>query len=170
VAIESPAPTRCPGCRALVPRDAGVDANPSFGSAPGCWLRFTEILAKEFGDIRYGSVHQLTVDAYAVQHPGLPARRTAQSVAVHLVGLCLALERGRSAMELPYLRKCFVEARRPFPWLEPPPDMGELTVNDVVAASTPEEHRTLVDRWARSAWGAWSRHHAHVRAWADEVP
>lgn len=127
------------------------------------------MLAREYGDIRYTPRHQLTVDAYAVQHPGLPERRSAQSVAVHPVGLCLTLERGRGQLELPRLRQRLVPPKRVFPWLTPPPSVGKLTVVDVHAPDTPQAHRALVDRWARSAWEAWSPHHAQVRDWADEV-
>ncbi|HEY8922286.1 MAG TPA: DUF5946 family protein [Candidatus Limnocylindria bacterium] len=123
----------------------------------------------EYGDLRYTPAHQLTVDAYAVQHPGLPERRTAQSIAIHLVGLCLSLERGRGPMELPRLRQRLAPPRRIFPWLPPPGSLGGVTVADVHATQTPEAHRETVGRWARSAWEAWSPHHSTVRAWADEL-
>jgi hypothetical protein len=139
------------------------------GSAPGCWLLYSEVLAREYGDFRFTPAHQLTVDAYAVQHPGVPERRSAQSVAIHLVGLCLSLERCRGPAELPRLRQRLARPKRVFPWLAPPPSVGELTVVDVHGAGTPEAHRAVVDRWARSAWEAWSLHHAQVRAWADEL-
>lgn len=139
------------------------------GSAPGCWLLYTEVLAREYGDYRYAPVHQLSVDTYAVQHPGVPERRAAQSVAVHLVGLCLMLERGRGAAELPRLRQSLASRKRVFPWLKPPPSVGDLTIVDIHGAETPETHRDLVARWAASAWQAWSVHHAQVHAWADEL-
>jgi hypothetical protein len=59
--------------------------------------------------------------------------------------------------------------KRAFPWLEPPPPVGGLTIVDIHAAETPAAHQDLVDAWARSAWQAWSSHHAQVRAWADEL-
>ncbi|MBA3689336.1 MAG: hypothetical protein H0W81_11000 [Chloroflexi bacterium] len=159
----------CPGCRASVPDVAEMREHPYVGSAPGCWLLYSEVLAREYGDLRYTPAHQLTVDAYAVLHPGVPERRTAQSVAIHLVGLCLSLERGRGPGELPRLRQRLAAPKRIFPWLEPPASVGELTITQVHAAETPEADRTLVDRWARSAWEAWSAHHEQVRTWADEL-
>jgi hypothetical protein len=159
----------CPGCGAAVPDVEEMRQHPYIGSAPGCWLLYTEVLAREYGDLRYGPVHQLTVDAYAQQHPGVPERRTAQSVAIHLVGLCLSLERGRGAAELPRLRQRLAAPKRIFPWLTPPTSLGDVTVLDVHAAETPEAHRAPVDRWAQSAWEAWSPYHAQVRAWADEL-
>ena len=159
----------CPGCGALVPEVEDPDRHTYVGSAPGCWLAYSEVLAREYGDIRYTPAHQLTVDTYPVQHPGLPERRSAQSVAIHLVGLCLSLERDRRPLELPRLRQRLAAPKQIFAWLQPPASVGELTVVDIRAAETPEAHRALVDRWARSAWEAWSPHHVQVRAWADEV-
>lgn len=159
----------CQGCRAAVPDVEEMQHRPYIGSAPGCWLLYSEVLAREYGDLRYTPAHQLTVDAYAVQHPGLPERRTAQSIAIHLVGLCLSLERGRGPMELPRLRQRLAPPRRIFPWLPPPGSLGGVTVADVHATQTPEAHRETVGRWARSAWEAWSPHHSTVRAWADEL-
>ena len=160
----------CPGCGAQVPDLPETRTRAEYvGSAPGCWQLYTELLAREYSDIRYAPAHQLTVDTYMVQHPGAPQRRSAQSVAVHLVGLCLLLERGRTALELPRLRKGFVELHPQFPWLEPPPNVGQHTVLEILGATSADEHRSLVDRWAASTWQAWSVHHEQVRAWADEV-
>ena len=159
----------CPGCGAAVPDVEETRPHPYIGSAPGCWLLYSAVLAREYGDFRYTPAHQLTVDAYAVQHPGVPERRTAQSVAIHLVGLCLSLERARGAAELPRLRQRLAAPKRIFPWLTPPASLGELTVLDVHAAETPESHRAAVDRWAQSAWEAWSPYRAQVRGWADEL-
>lgn len=159
----------CPGCGARVPDAEEMRRHLYVGSAPGCFLLYSEVLAREYGDIRYTPAHQLTVDAYAVQHPGVPERRAVQSVAIHLVGLCLTLERGRGPLELPRLRQRLAAPDRVFPWLTPPASVGEVTVLDVHAASTPEAHRAMVDRWARSAWAAWTPHHDQVRAWADEL-
>ncbi|MGZ6214054.1 MAG: DUF5946 family protein, partial [Candidatus Limnocylindria bacterium] len=90
-------------------------------------------------------------------------------VAIHLVGLCLSLERGRGPAELPRLRQALVLPRRVFQWLPPPASVGEVTVLDVHPTTTPEAHRATVERWARSAWEAWAPRHVQVRAWADEL-
>jgi uncharacterized protein DUF5946 len=153
----------------VVPDIQEIRHQTYIGSAPGCWLLYSEVLAREYGDFRYTPAHQLTVDAYAVQHPGVAERRSAQSVAIHLVGLCLSLERGRTPTELPRLRQRLASPKRAFPWLVPPASVGEVTVVHVHAAETPEAHLATVERWARLAWEAWSQHHARVRAWADEL-
>src|SRR6516225_12143489 len=86
----------CIGCGALVVDEDGP-THPYVGASPACWAVYGEVLAKEYGEYRYPSVHRLTVDAYSVQHPGTPSRRAIQSVAVHLVSLYLVLDRGFSS-------------------------------------------------------------------------
>ncbi|MEJ7785608.1 MAG: DUF5946 family protein [Solirubrobacteraceae bacterium] len=46
----------------------------------GVLKRFGEILAREFGDPAFFAVHQVTVDTYAVQHPGIAEQHAIQSV------------------------------------------------------------------------------------------
>ena len=86
-ALSGHALVRCPGCGALVPDVPGLP-HPYIGASAGCWEIFGQILAKEYGDYGYPiTTHQLTVDAYAVQHPGQPERRSIQSVNSHLISL-----------------------------------------------------------------------------------
>ena len=73
----------CAGCGALVPVTDGP-THPYIGASPGCWAIYGEVLAREYGEYAYPPVHRLTVDAYAAQHPGVPSRRSIQSVAIHL--------------------------------------------------------------------------------------
>lgn len=81
----------CIGCGASVP-NTDDPRHKYIGSSPGCCAIYCEVLAKEYSDYRFGRVHRLTVDTYAVQHPGKPERRSIQSVAVHLIGLHFSLE------------------------------------------------------------------------------
>jgi hypothetical protein len=156
----------CPGCGALVPLVEGP-THAYYGEAPGCWALYGEVLAREYGDFRFGRVHHLTVDAYAAQHPGLPERRTIQSVAVHLIGLHLALERGVAPGDLVRARRAAADRSAQFRWLEPPVSRGDVTVRDVHAAGDdPDAHGRLVRAWASGAWQAWAPYHAQIRAWA----
>ena len=138
-------------------------------STPGCWAAFGRVLAREYGDQRYSSVHRLTVYSYAVQHPGSPSRQSIQSVGVHLVRLCLLLER-KLAPEL--ANSAMLAAARhksKYHWLTPPSHLGALTVADVEAASSVEAHTSVVRHWAVQMWQVWSPHHSVVRAWANAV-
>lgn len=86
-------PVGCFSCGALVPQTAGP-THRYMESSPGCWSVYGEVLVREYTDALYASLHRLTVDAYAVQHPGRPSPQSIQSVAVHLISLCLILDRG----------------------------------------------------------------------------
>lgn len=133
------------------------------GASPGCWQIYGEVLAREYG-AGVAAMNRMTVDAYCVQHPGLPERRQRQSVAVHLMRLCLMLERGVSNERAARIITTFT--RKEYPWLEPPAAY-EMTVLDVVGARDDAEHVARVDRWARITWQAWSAHHQLVRSWLD---
>ena len=39
-------------------------------SSPGCWAKFGALLTREYENAQYRTVHELTVDVYALQHPG----------------------------------------------------------------------------------------------------
>jgi len=134
-------------------------------SSPACWAAFGEVLAREYSDSAYFQVHRLSVDAYAVQHPGKPSPQTIQSVAVHLVRLCLLLERSLPMERANDAMLKASEQEKKFVWLTPPASLGAVTVADVRDAQDVEAHMTAVRRWAQSAWEAWSPHHATIRSW-----
>jgi hypothetical protein len=104
------------------------------------------------------------VDAYAIQHPGVPGPQSSQSVLAHLVSLGLIFERGSTARAATQAMATLISANKGmFSWLEPPASVGSLTAADVVAADSDDELDQLVVEWARSAWDAWSPHHPTVR-------
>ncbi|MGH2828062.1 MAG: DUF5946 family protein [Actinomycetota bacterium] len=158
--------TACPGCGLVRPSTDGP-THPYIGSSPACWALFGEVLAREFNDPTYFRLHQVTVDTYAVQHPGVPERRSIQSVGLHLMTLCLMLEDGVDPREGPQLHKRMV-TKPHFQWLTPPEPNGDITVETVLAAQSATQHEELVETWARAVWNAWSPHHGTVRAWLDE--
>lgn len=81
----------CPGCRAVLPASSGP-SHAYYGCSPECWACYGAVLAREFGEPAYFAIHQLTVDAYAAQHPGMPERRAIQSVAIHLMTMAMILD------------------------------------------------------------------------------
>lgn len=159
---------RCYGCKARVPDIDGA-VHKYLGAPAGCWALYTEVLAREYSDMRYMAVHNLTVDAYSVQHPGEPERRTIQSVAVHLMSLCLQLNQGYDAIQAAKIKSAATEISDQFVWLAPPEDMGAITIVDIHAVEDAEQHRALVKRWAQSAWDAWRKHHTTIRTWIDLI-
>ncbi len=134
-------------------------------SSPGCWSVYGEVLSREYSDPAYFEVHRLTVDAYAVQHPGSTDRQSIQSVGLHLIRLCMFLEHDLRAENA---NDAMLEAARDkhsFIFLEPPKDLGSITAADVYRAKSAKEHKAIVKEWAKIAWDAWSTHHDTIRSW-----
>jgi hypothetical protein len=154
----------CPGCGALVPDIQGPTHN-YIESAPGCWAAYGEILQREYGEFEYPPVHRLTVDVYAVQHPGRALRRASQSVALHLVSLCLMIEYGKTPEEAMRGMMGVLAHRPALGWLTPPDTRGEITVLQVRGAADEPEHEQRVRAWARSVWNAWGAHHQTIHEW-----
>lgn len=165
---ESVGRMACVGCGALFP-DTDGPTHRYMESSPGCWACFGEVLAREYSDYRYARVHRLTVDAYAVQHPGRPSPQSVQSVALHLMSLCAILEEDVEHRTATAMLKRASAQKDLFHWLEPPSSTGRVTVLDVRRASDPDEHAAVVREWAESAWSAWSHHHASVRTWLSRL-
>lgn len=157
---------RCPGCGVELGDDPGGARHAYLTSSSGCWEAFGKLLAREFGEPGYFREHRLTVDAYAAQHPGDDDPRQTQSVAIHLIGLCHALELETHPGLLLRITQELTGDRRTWPRLEPP-GRYPMTVVDVLAARSANEHVALVQRWARTTWECWSRHHDLVREWAN---
>ncbi|WP_298819519.1 DUF5946 family protein [uncultured Chloroflexus sp.] len=151
----------CYGCGALV-SDLPGEPHRYIGASAGCWEIYGEILAKEYGSYDdLETVHRLTVDTYAVQHPGKPSRQSIQSVNTHLISLYLVLENGYTGKEATRAIRNVLTYANKFVWLEPPVPNGQITVLDVVKAQDIAAHQELVHKWARSVWQAWSAYH-HV--------
>ena len=164
---ESSNTETCPGCGALFPASDGP-THAYIGASVGCWAIFGEVVAREYSDFRYGSIHQMTVDTFAVQHPGEPSRRASQSVALHLISLYLQLERAYDPERARDALKRAADSGKDYTWLDPPDRIGELTILDVYGATTPEEHHQLVEEWARSVWKSWNIHWDTIREWANK--
>jgi hypothetical protein len=155
----------CPGCGLTLPASDGP-THAYIGASAACWALYGELLAREYEDAELFARHQLTVDTYAVQHPGVEERRSAQSVGLHLMTLCLVLERGADPADGPLLHRRLVK-RPAWEWLEPPQPNGAMTVADVLTAMSAEDHRRLVGDWATDVWATWHVHHELVRMWVD---
>jgi len=154
----------CVGCGGLFP-DVDGPIHRYMESCAGCWAAFGKILAREYSDPIYFSVHRLSIDAYAVQHPGKPSRQSIHSVGLHLIRLYLFLEQGLPAEHANYAMLKAAKIKHTFIWLDPPVSLGSLTVADVVKARTTQAHKRVVRAWAQSAWNAWSPHHDIIRTW-----
>ncbi len=150
---------KCPGCGAQFESIAGP-VHEYIESSPGCWKAYSEILAREYENYsRMEEIHRLTVDAYAVQHPGRPGKKSTQSVYGHLLSLYAVFELNYSATQARELLGRFVAKKQDLPWLDPPDFAETLTVRDLLRAASLEEHMESVRTWSRSLWSAWKARH-----------
>ena len=162
----STARVACPGCGGLFP-DVDGPTHRYMESSPGCWAVYGEVLAREYSDTTFWATHRLTVDCYAVQHPGRPSPQAIGSVSTHLMCICATLERGLDAAAPPGTMRLVPKEMRSVHWLEPPAHPVGVTVLDVHAAASAPEHLEAVRTWATALWSAWSDHQDQVRAWLD---
>lgn len=158
---------KCPGCGLFTPKaDGGAPPHEYLGASAGCWALYSELLGKQYAG--WGAPLPIRlIDAYAVQHPGVPERRSIQSVTVHLVALYLQLEKGYDEQRVNRAMVRLLDFAKEFVWLEPPLPNGTLTVADIWKAGTREEYARLVRAYAEDVWRAWQPHRATVERWAN---
>jgi hypothetical protein len=159
----------CVGCgENFFPENDGP-THPYMLSSPGCWSAYGELLAREYQYPEYAPFHRFAVDAYAVQHPGVDVPRARHSVGIHLSRLCLILALGWPLHRVNDAMLAITEKKMSYPWLTPPRNRGSFSVKHVLDASTPAEHLTAVEQWAKTAWQAWAEHHATVQDWVKDL-
>lgn len=157
---------RCVGCQAEFAEIDGP-THEYMLSSPGCWATYCEVLAREYSDYRLSRLHRLTVDTYAVQHPGVNVPAARRSVAVHLSRLYLLVEGGWPMERANNAMNAITAFKDRCDWLEPPSMTGTLSVLELSQAQAPsnQEHEKRVRAWGESVWKAWAVHHASVRKW-----
>jgi hypothetical protein len=156
----------CGGC-GHVQAVHGGPTHAYIGASSACWA-LQERLRTDI-ELRNDEImHRLMNDAYAVQHPGKPERRSVQSVGLHLMSLCVVLERGAEDRRVESVLGSRPARRRLcLHWLEPPRPNGVRTVADALVAERGDERAAAVCAWAEDVWAAWTPHHATVRGWLD---
>jgi hypothetical protein len=114
-----------------------------------------------------GSVHNLVVDTYAMQHPE-EYGRSPKSYAAHLTALCCGVEHAGD-------QKLYWTIAR---WLDGPAAIakpalvstrGQLTIADVSVPPSEGEYPQLVRRWASNVWAAYEDQQALARTWLAAV-
>lgn len=158
-------PEPCLGCGGLFAEGDGP-THPYMLSSPGCWTRYGEVLAREYSQPELLATHRLSVDAYAVQHPGSrDDRRAVQSVGLHLARRMLQLDRPAAPRETSDVMLGLASAKAGLKWLEPP-EVFSVTVADVPLGGSFDDHVAAVRAWGADAWEAWQAHHFFIRTWA----
>ena len=161
--------SKCFSCGGVYP-DIDGPTHRYMHSSPGCWAVYSEVLAREYSDPKYFEVHRLTVDAYAVQHPGSCDRQSIHSVGLHLIRLCLFLEHGLAVENANYAMLEAGKNKHTFTWLKPPESFDTITAANVAKVNSVYEHKAIVRVWAQKAWDAWSIHHDTIRSWLPDLP
>jgi len=157
--------TICFACSADVP-DVEGPTHPYMLSSPGCWKLYSEMLALEYAARPYdATVNRITVDTYAVSHPGRNERRAVQSVNGHLISLYYILEKGVSGEQATKILTRTLASPsliHQFTWLDPPTLTNTLHITEVSHAPTLEAHKALVRAWGKSVRHAWRAKHGSV--------
>lgn len=110
----------------------------------------------------YWHYHRLAVDSYCVQHS--PYVRSAKSLAAHLCGLCVAMERENDQALLGGIHK-WLSTNPQLEKPELPASRGALTIGHVSGIDDPVLYGRAVAEWARSAWDAYREQHDLAREW-----
>lgn len=154
----------CVGCGGLfAPADGPV--HDYMESSPACWRVFGDLLAAEYSAPELLPVHRLSVDAYAVQHPGGDSRQAIQSVGLHLARLMVQLESPRPPKETNEVMRRFAARKASLERLTPPKEFS-MTLADVAPFIGAPSHAAKTTEWARAAWSDWRAAHAYIREWA----
>lgn len=154
----------CGGAFAACP--AGT-THAYMASSPGCWDAYTAVLAREYQDpALFDRCHRLTVDAYAVQHPGnADERRARQSFWIHGASLWMVLRLGRAHAEATAALKTLAQGEFP----APPPPIGFALQHAHVLAAPEAEHERQVRVWAEAALAGCAPAHAEFAALAGKA-
>ena len=156
----------CPGCGVELPHSDGPTHSYMTGSA-ACFELFNQILACEYSDTALQPTHRLTVDTYAVQHPGdAKTRQQIQSVGLHLARLRLQLASPIPPRETNDVMLGLGKHKHSLDYLEPPAGFT-VTVADVAPFAGSERHSEKVRDWAHATWQDWSDHHDYIRHWTE---
>jgi hypothetical protein len=159
----------CPGCGAVLPGPA-TTSDPRSGASDACRAVYAEVAGYELSHVaELGRWHQLLVDTYGAQHPSDTG--PAIGTAFALIGLQLALEDGRSGLEVRDAHQLLGNRYRDWPRFAAPVAGGRLTIVDLALAADPGTYVETIHRWAREVWAAWTEQHAAVGALVrDRLP
>ncbi len=160
--------TTCPGCGDRFDAITGP-THAYMTSSPGCYTAFNSLLAAEYGDPALLPTHRLTVDTYAVQHPGDPnARRAVQSVGLHLARLKLQLAHDLPPKETNDVMLGLSKHKSSLIALAPPAQFTQ-TVADIAPHAGTALHSAKVSQWALTTWQDYAAHHTYISEWIAQT-
>jgi uncharacterized protein DUF5946 len=137
------------------------------GGRAGCQRTFDELQAQSSTSPRRAAVHNLAVDAFAMQHTE-EYGKSAKSYIFHLTALCCGVEASgdvKSYWGIPRLLDGPTTLARPDDILF----RGTMTVADAQACQDDGDYPEVVRRWASEVWSAYAGLHTTARQWLQEV-
>jgi hypothetical protein len=79
------------------------------------------------------------------------------------------IEHGLSGKHANNAMKIITVHKNEFMYLDPLPDFsGTLNVLNVARAGNLDEHKLVVERWAKSVWNAWEVHHDTIKGFVTK--
>ncbi|MFQ6547096.1 DUF5946 family protein [Aestuariibius sp. 2305UL40-4] len=157
---------KCVGCGAILPHIDGPTHRYML-SSPACFAQYNRLLAAEYSDLTLMEIHRLTVDAFALQHPGDGVSRQAiQSVGLHLARLGMQLNKLRSPREANDIMLSLGRHKAGLIPLRPPP-WFRMTVSDIARFAGTSDHPNQVRNWASSTREDWAEYHDYIIGWAE---
>lgn len=148
----------CRACGGDFPESEAEATHAYMSSSPECWAAYGLILEREYSDPKlFASSHRLTVDAYALQHPGDPSlRRAVQSFWIHGASLWMVLRMQRSAAAATGALKTLAGGE----FKERPVESPQFVATCADLLSSPlERHHELAKSWAQAALEGWREAH-----------
>jgi hypothetical protein len=150
----------CAGCGAVLPGPP-TSSDRRSSASDACRAVRAEVAGYELGHLaELGRWHQLVVDTYAAQHPS--AAGPPIGTAFALIGLHLALEDGRSGLEVRDTHQRLGNRFRDWPRFTPPAAWGRLTIVDLAQSPDPSRYVGTLHEWAGEVWAAWGDQHATI--------
>lgn len=159
---------RCFACGGIFDPEPGGTVHAYMLSTPGCWAAYGRLLAREYSDpALFNASHRLTVDAYALQHPGrADDPRAVQSVWLHAASLWLVLKLGTTHVFATSSLKAMI-AKTPGALPEPPPQFA--VTHAKVLANPIADHDACVRHWANATLEDWSELHGDLERLTGKI-
>lgn len=146
------------------------DCGAPLGGRAGCQAAFDTSMARAWDAPERGAVHNLTVDAYCLQHPD-DYCASAKSYAAHLAGLCHGVECNGDPHQYWAIPR-WLDGRRDLTRPTPPVSRGALTVADVDRTAAPPAGpyaAATVRAWATAVWDAYAAQQGLARHWLESA-
>jgi hypothetical protein len=156
----------CPSCGYNIAVETPGAPEPPFPATRACYASYLDLSAYNAERARGDFLHQEAVDGYAAQHPGPPAKPITLWFA--LVGLHLAIDRGRSGRQVQLAHTRLARRHRAWQPLPPPADLTGMTAADVLHHAPGDDRDNAILRWAGQVWACWGLAHDTIESLAAE--